>query len=271
MRRTATVRTAVSCLLGGVLLTCPAGRLNISQDLWAGQGPTVETFSGKIVSQNDVRLVLRDDDNNAWYHLDDQEKARQFFGKDVLITGTFDGLSGTIRVQTIVEGRPPAKPPANTEDMKQNSEPAKGGTAAPPSTDTVTPSVRRADPVQPPAGTAPTSRADSQVRSDNEDLHHPQGAVSTSPVREASPTFLLTLPEQAVSASSSVAVSSRRLVPLPPGVDRQTQPAKNLVVGRLLDAWILLTHLMLCSNALTVRCGYVPRSARTGRCRASNR
>ena len=46
-------------------------------------------------------------------NLKDQEKARQFFGKDVLITGTFDGLSGTIRVQTIVEGRPPATPPAN--------------------------------------------------------------------------------------------------------------------------------------------------------------
>ena len=110
-----------------------------------------QTFSGKIVSQNDVRLVLRDDDNAVWYHLDDQEKARQFFGKDVLITGTFDGLSGTIRVQSIVEGKPPAKPPANTEDMKQNSEPAKGGTAAPADSDTVTPSVRQARPVQPPS------------------------------------------------------------------------------------------------------------------------
>jgi TonB family protein len=234
MRRTAIVRTAVSFLLGGALLTCPAGRLNISRDLWAQQGPNVETFSGKIVSQNDVRLVLRDDDNNVWYHLDDQEKAKQFFGKDVLITGTFDGLSGTIRVQSIVEGKPPAKPPANTEDMKQNSEPANGGTAAPASTDTVTPSVRHANPVQPPAGNVPTSRPDPQVSSASEAMHHSQGEVSTSPVREAASTFLLTLPEEAVSASSSVAISSRRLVPMPPGVNRQMQPAKNLVVGRLL-------------------------------------
>jgi outer membrane biosynthesis protein TonB len=233
MRRTATIRTAVSFLLGGALLTCPVGRLNISRDLWAQQGPNVETFSGKIVSQNDVRLVLREDDNNVWYHLDDQEKAKQFFGKDVLITGTFDGLSGTIRVQNIVEGKPPAKPPANTEDMKQNSEPAKGGTAAPPSTDTVTPSVRQARPVQPSSGNVPTSRADSQVGSDNEAMHHPQGEVSTSPVREADPTFLLTSPEEPVSASSSVAISSRRLVPTPPDVNRQMQPAKKLVVGRL--------------------------------------
>jgi hypothetical protein len=194
MRRTATAWTAVSFLLGGALLTCPAGRLNISRDLWAQQGPNVETFSGKIVSQNDVRLVLRDDDNNVWYHLDDQEKAKQFFGKDVLITGTFDGLSGTIRVQSIVEGKPPAKPSANTPDIKQNSEPAKGGTAAPASTDTVSPSVRQANPVQPPAGNLPTPRADSQVRSENEAMHHTQGEESTGPLREADRTFLLTLP-----------------------------------------------------------------------------
>ena len=155
MRGTATVRTAVSFLLGGFLLACPAGRLNISRSLWAQQGPKVQTFSGKIVSQNDVRLVLRDDDNAVWYHLDDQQKAAQFFGKDVLITGTFDGLSGTIRVQSIVEGEPPAKPPANTEDMKQDSEPAKGGTAAPAGTDTVTPSVRQAHPAQAPSDNMP--------------------------------------------------------------------------------------------------------------------
>jgi TonB family protein len=234
MRRAATVRTAVSFLLGGFLLFCPAGRLNTSRDLWAQEGPKVETFSGKIVSQNDVRLVLRNDDNNAWYHLDDQEKARRFFGKDVLVTGTFDGLSGTIRVQSIVEGEPPAKPPANTEDMKQNSEPAKGGTAAPASSGTVTPSVRQANPVQPPAVNVPTSRPDAQVSSESETLHHPRGEVSAGPMPEAAPTFLLTLPEEPVSASSSVAISSRRLVPMPPGVNRQMQPPRNLVVGRLL-------------------------------------
>jgi TonB family protein len=233
MRRTAPVWTAVSFLLGGALLTCQAGRLNISRGLWAQQGPNVETFSGKIVSQNDVRLVLRDDDNNAWYHLDDQEKARQFFGKDVLITGTFDGLSGTIRVQSIVEGRPPAKLPANAKEMKQNSEPGKGGTAAAPSTDSVTRSVRQASPVQPPSGNLPISPTDS-VRSENEASDRPQGEMSASPVREAATTFLLTLPEEAVGASSSVAISTRRLVPMPPGVNRQMRPAKNLVVGRLL-------------------------------------
>jgi protein TonB len=217
-----------------VLLTCYARQLNASRGFWAQVGPKVEIFSGKIVSQNDVRLILRDDDNDVWYHLDDQQKAGQFFGKDVLITGTFDGLSGTIRVQSIVEGRPPAKPPANAEDMKQNSEPVEGGTTAPASGDTVSPSVRLARPVQLPNVNVPTSRPDPQVSSEGEAMHEPQGDVSTSPVREIAPPSVLTLPEEAVSASSSVAISSRRLVPSPTGVNRQMQPAKNLVVGRLL-------------------------------------
>jgi TonB family protein len=234
MRRAATVRTAVSFLLGGFLLLCPAGRLDTSRDLWAQQGPRVETFSGKIVSQNDVRLVLRDDDNNVWYHLDDQEKARQFFGKDVLVTGTFDGLSGTIRVQSIVEGEPPAKLPTNTEDLKQNREPAKGGTSAAASAETVAPGVRQARPVEPPASNLPTSRPDAQISPGSETVRHPQGEVSADPMPEAVPAFLLTLPEEPVSASSSVAISSRRLVPMPPGVNRQMQPPRNLVVGRLL-------------------------------------
>ena len=130
MRRTAAVGVAVSLLLGGTLLTCYAKQLNVSQHLGIQQGPTVQTFSGKIVSQNGVRLVLRDDDN-VWYHLDDQQKASQLLGKDVMVTGIFDGLTGTIRVQSIVEGRPPEKPPANTEEKKQNGEPARDATAPP--------------------------------------------------------------------------------------------------------------------------------------------
>lgn len=232
MRRTATLGAAFSLLVGGALLTCYVRQLNATRNLWAQERPKVETFSGKIVSQNDVRLVLRDDDNNVWYHLDDQQKAGQFFGKDVLITGTFDGLSGTIHIQSIVEGRPPAKPPANPEDMNQNSEPAQGG-SAPASSDTVSPSARQAGPVQPPTVSVPTSHGDPQVSSESGAVTHPQGEASTGPVREAAPTFL-SLQEEAVGASSAVAISARRLVPAPAGVNRQMQPGKNLVVGRLL-------------------------------------
>lgn len=233
MRRTTAVGAAVSLLLGGALLTCYAKQPSVSQDLGIQQGPKVQTFSGKIVSQNGVRLVLRDDDNNLWYHLDDQQKASQLFGKDVLVTGTFDGLTGTIRVQSIVEGKPPEKPPADTLEKKQNGEPAGGATAPPASTGTVAPSPRQVSPAQEPASNASKPRLDAQVSSESEALHRSQGDVSTSPVRQATTAFFLTLPEEAVSASSSVAISSRRLIPTPPGFKPQGQN-QNLQVGRLL-------------------------------------
>ncbi len=233
MRRTTAVGAAVSLLLGGALFTCYAKQLNVSQDWGIQQGPTVQTFSGKIVSQNGVRLVLRDDDNNVWYHLDDQQKANQHFGKDVLVTGTFDGLTGTIRVQSIVEGKPPEKPPANTEEKKQNGEPVRGPTAPPASSGTVAPSARQVSPAQEPVGNVPAPRMDPRTPSESEALRHAQGEVSVSPVPEATSTFLLSLPEEAVSASSSVAISSRRLIPAPPGFEPQGQN-KNLRVGRLL-------------------------------------
>jgi TonB family protein len=58
--------------------------------------------------------------------------------------------------------------------------------------------------------------------------------ILVAPPGERSSPFRVTLPEEPVSASSSVAISSRRLVPLPPGFNPQTLPAKNLLVGRLL-------------------------------------
>jgi TonB family protein len=231
MRRTSAVGAAVSLLLGGALLTCYAKQLNVSQNLQ--QGPKVQTFSGKIVSQNGVRLVLKDDDNNVWYHLDDQQKASQFFGKDVLVSGTFDGLTGTVRVQSIVEGKPPEKPPANIEEKKQNSDPARGATAPPASTGTAAPSARQVSPAQEPVGSVPAPRIDPRTPSESEASHHTHGEVSVSPVPERTSAFLLSLPEEAVSASSSVAISSRRLIPTPPGFEPQEQN-KNLRVGRLL-------------------------------------
>jgi hypothetical protein len=126
----AAVEAAMSLLLCGAFLTRPTTQSKVSQDT---EQAKAKTFSGKIVSQNGVRFVLRDEDNNVWYHLDDQEKAGKLVGKDVLVTGKFDGLTGTIRVQSIVESPSLPKPAANTEEPKQNSEPAKD-VAAPPAT-----------------------------------------------------------------------------------------------------------------------------------------
>lgn len=67
--------------------------------------PAVNTFSGKIVSRNGERFILRDDVNEVWYHLDDQQQASKFFGKNVSVTGVLDGPTDTIRVRSISEAK----------------------------------------------------------------------------------------------------------------------------------------------------------------------
>jgi uncharacterized protein YdeI (BOF family) len=71
-----------------------------------GDEPAVATFAGKIVSQNGDRFILRDEANEVWYHLDDQQEARKYFGKNVVVTGVLDGRSDMIRVRNIVEANP---------------------------------------------------------------------------------------------------------------------------------------------------------------------
>jgi hypothetical protein len=206
MRRRATVEAAASLLFCSAVLASHVEQFHVSQVFLTQAQSKAETFSGKIVSQNGVRFVLRDDDNNVWYHLDDQEKASKLFGKDVLVTGTFDGLTGTIRVQSIVEGTPREKPPAKPEEMKQNREPAKDQAAPLAGTDTVAPSSQQTSPAQEPVGKVPTPSLDSRISSESEGLNHSQNEMSVSPVRG---------------------------VP-PPGFSPETLPTKNLLVGRLL-------------------------------------
>jgi hypothetical protein len=65
--------------------------------------PAVNTFTGKIMSQNGVRFILRDDSNDLWYHLDDQKQAAKYLGKIVQVTGTLHGRTDMIRVRNITE------------------------------------------------------------------------------------------------------------------------------------------------------------------------
>jgi hypothetical protein len=71
-----------------------------------GDEPAAATFAGKIVSQNGVRFILRDNANEVWYHLDDQAQAQKYFGKDVVVTGVLDGRSDMIHIRNIVEAKP---------------------------------------------------------------------------------------------------------------------------------------------------------------------
>jgi uncharacterized protein YdeI (BOF family) len=59
-------------------------------------------FSGTIVKNGD-NFVLRDTANKLSYMLDDAQKASQYEGKKVKVTGTVDVASNTIHVETIQE------------------------------------------------------------------------------------------------------------------------------------------------------------------------
>jgi len=65
--------------------------------------PEVRTFTGKVLSQNGERFILRDEAKDVWYHLDDQQQARKFAGKNVLVTGVLDGRTDMIQVREITE------------------------------------------------------------------------------------------------------------------------------------------------------------------------
>lgn len=67
--------------------------------------PEVKTFTGKVLSQNGERFILRDEANDVWYHLDDQQQAGKFAGKNVLVTGVLDGRTDMIQVREITEAK----------------------------------------------------------------------------------------------------------------------------------------------------------------------
>jgi hypothetical protein len=69
----------------------------------SGDESQPQRFEGIIVSKNGELFVLRDDANNTWYHLDDQQAAGKYLGKKVLVTGNLDTRTDVIVVKSIVE------------------------------------------------------------------------------------------------------------------------------------------------------------------------
>jgi Protein of unknown function (DUF5818) len=65
----------------------------------AQQQSSAQTVTGTIVKE-DGKYVLKASDNKT-YQIDDQEKAKQFEGKQVKIVGSLDMSTGTIRIQSI--------------------------------------------------------------------------------------------------------------------------------------------------------------------------
>src|SRR5271169_1274465 len=67
------------------------------------QASESQTFTGKI-AKSGSKLVLKDNATKATYALDDQDKAKQFEGQSVKVTGTLDAQTRTIRVANIEPG-----------------------------------------------------------------------------------------------------------------------------------------------------------------------
>ena len=93
-------------LVGGIQTnTLKASPLPATEAQQNQNAPEVRTFTGKVLSQNGERFILRDEANDTWYHLDDQQQAGKFAGKNVLVTGVLDGRTDTIQVREITEAK----------------------------------------------------------------------------------------------------------------------------------------------------------------------
>ncbi len=66
----------------------------------AANDQDAKTFTGKITEVNG-QFVLQDATNKATYQLDDQDKAKQYNGQEVKVTGTLDTATNTIHVTEI--------------------------------------------------------------------------------------------------------------------------------------------------------------------------
>ena len=61
-----------------------------------------QTFVGQVVkAKNGQYALLVDKDAGKGYYLDDQERARQYDGKNVKVTGTLDIANATIHIADI--------------------------------------------------------------------------------------------------------------------------------------------------------------------------
>jgi uncharacterized protein YdeI (BOF family) len=64
------------------------------------QTQDAKPFNGTIVKEKG-KLILKDSVSNVSYQLDDQDKAKQFLGKQVKVTGKLDMNTNVIHVDSI--------------------------------------------------------------------------------------------------------------------------------------------------------------------------
>ena len=84
-----------------VIVDHPRARQSAAPELLQGElHQDVRTFSGKITRKSG-KFIFREDHLNVVYQLDNQEAARKFLGKNVLLTGTMDSAAAILHVHKI--------------------------------------------------------------------------------------------------------------------------------------------------------------------------
>jgi hypothetical protein len=73
------------------------------QDQSMKQAADMQNFAGRVIKMGG-KYVLGDTASKATYALDDQDKAKQFEGQAVQVTGTLDAQTRTIRVSSMTPG-----------------------------------------------------------------------------------------------------------------------------------------------------------------------
>jgi hypothetical protein len=100
----ATFAFATAIPAGSSLLAQPAApthNASIVQDQTRPDNESqAKTFTGTITKANG-KYVLQEATGGTSYQLDDQTNAKKYSGKSVLVTGTLDASTNTIRVQKI--------------------------------------------------------------------------------------------------------------------------------------------------------------------------
>lgn len=71
----------------------------VSQQHGQAQTPAAQTFTGTIMKDGD-KYILKSAGTNV-YELDDQERARQYEGKQVKVVGTLDASGNSLHVSSI--------------------------------------------------------------------------------------------------------------------------------------------------------------------------
>ena len=74
-----------------------------SQTSASSSQQSARAFEGKIQKSGD-KLVLQDSASGSSYQIDDQDKAKQYEGKNVKVMGTVDSASNTLHVIDITPG-----------------------------------------------------------------------------------------------------------------------------------------------------------------------